>query len=423
MALMFRRLDHILWWTIRSLILGICVGCAMWALNTGVGFITSMRESNPYLILLLPIGALCITLAYEKLGHYLRKGTALVIQMINDGLSGDAYKHDCKSISAKMAPLLFLCTLLSHLVGASTGKEGAGVQIGASIGDYLSHVEDFLLPAKREDHNASTEGIWLIMGAGAAFGALFNAPIAGMLFGLQFSAPGVNRTDAYIPCVVASYTAVIFSHSFLHTPTLTPTLAEYVALTPGHLLELALISIAMGLCCKIFLALASLWKQWLKNHVKSPYGRALASSLILLSLSLGSFPFLKSFPLNGLSANLIGKATAWYMPFLKAIFTILSMGSGFVGGEVIPLLTLGSMLGSLASPLFSLPLSATVSFGSMAMLSAATKLPFVCAILGLELFGFSNPSLLFFTCIISYAVSGKLGIYAKQMPTIALEGR
>ncbi|MDD7200782.1 MAG: chloride channel protein [Sphaerochaetaceae bacterium] len=420
---MGKRIFFMLWWVVRSIVLGICVGCAMWALNTGVGLVSTFRESHPLLLLLIPMAALSVSWLYQWLGPYLRSGTATVIQMINNGISGDAYKHDEQMISVKMAPLLFVSTLLSHLFGASTGKEGAGVQIGASIGNYLSHVEDMLLPKRWEQHDATTQGIWLIMGAGAAFGALFNAPVAGMLFGLQFSAPGVNRTDAYIPCVVASFSAVLFSQNVLHTVTLSPALAESVVATPLLLAQLAVIAVAMGLFCMLFLGLASWWKNWLASHVPGVYRPVLVSSALVLAVSLALYPLFGGFPLNGLSADLIGKQVAWYIPFLKLLLTVLSMGASFVGGEVVPVLVLGSTFGSLFQPLLGIPINALVSFASMGMLSAATKLPFVCAMLGLELFGFSNPALLFFVCLISYAASGSMGIYAKQQPTIALGGR
>lgn len=420
---MGKRVLLMLWWVARSIVLGICVGCAMWAVNTGVGTVTAFRESHPLLLLSIPAGALLVSWLYQVLGPYLRSGTATVIQMINNGISGDAYKHDAQMISVKMAPLLFVATLHSHLVGASTGKEGAGVQIGASIGNYLSHVEDMLLPKRWEQHDATTQGVWLIMGAGAAFGALFNAPVAGMLFGLQFSAPGVNRTDAYIPCVVASFSAVLFSHNVLHTATLAPALAESVAATPVLLVQLAVIAVAMGLFCKLFLGLASFWRNWLASRIPGVYRPVLVSSSLALVVSFALYPLLGGFPLNGLSADLIGKQVAWYIPFLKMLLTVLSMGAGFVGGEVVPVVVLGSTFGSLFAPLFGIPINALVSFSSMGMLSAATKLPFVCAMLGLELFGFANPALLFYVCLISYAASGSMGIYAKQQPTIALGER
>ena len=153
------------------------------------------------------------------------------------------------------------------------------------------------------------------------------------------------------------------------------------------------------------------------------YKPVLVSSCLALALSIALYPLFGGFPLNGLSAGLIGKQVAWYVPFLKMILTVLCMAGGFVGGEVVPVLVLGSTFGSLFQPFLAIPHSALISFASMGMLSAATKLPFVCAMLGMELFGFANPALLFYVCLISYASSGTMGIYARQRPTIALGGR
>ena len=407
-------------WILRAVILGICVGWTMWALSTSVAWVTAFRITHPLLIGLIPVGALTTYLLYRYLGPHLRSGTALVIGMINNGISGSAHTNDSQNISVKMAPLLFFNTVLSHLVGASTGKEGAGVQIGSSIGNYLSHVEDILLPKKWEQHDATTQGVWLIMGAGAAFGALFNAPVAGMLFGLQFSAPGVNRTDAYIPCVVASLSACLFSHEVMHTSTLAPALAPAVAPTAAVLASLTILAILMGLFCKLFLTLGRAYKSFLESHIKKEAKRVLIASLIVLCCSLFCYPLLGGFPLNGLSSDLIGKTVPWYVPLLKMLLTVLSSGAGFVGGEVIPVVVLGSTFGSLFTPFMPIPTQAMALFASMGMLSAATKLPFVCAMLGLELFGYANPALTFFVCLVSFAVSGGLGIYGGQERTIAL---
>lgn len=419
-----KRILNMARWIVRAIVLGVCVGWAMWLLTSLVLKATILRQHHAWLVLLLPLGALAIHALYQWLGPYLKTGTALVIQMINDGISGAAHAEDTKHISPKLAPLILVATFLSHLTGASTGKEGSGVQIGCSIGNYLSHVEDLLLPKRWETHDATTSGVWLICGAGAAFGALFNAPVAGMLFGLQFSAPGVNRTDAFIPCVVATFTSCLFSHRIMHTVTLAPPEAALVSPSPLLLVQLALLALLMGLVCQAFLFLAKAWKGWLGRRFSHKAQEELCSSLLALALSLACWPLLGGFSCNGLSADLIGAQAPWYTLPIKMALTILSMGAGFVGGEVVPTMVLGSLSASLLAPLFSgIPFSALAMFGACGMLSAATKLPFVCAMLSLELFGWANPALSFYVCIIAFACGGKGGIYPMQQRTIALEER
>jgi len=418
---------RVLRWIMRAIVLGVAVGFAMWALSTCVLAMGTFREGHSFLLLFLPLAALLITWLYQILGPYLRSGIAQVIEMINQGLLAismpNARKGDNEAsfISVKMAPLLFFSTILSHFVGASTGKEGAGVQIGASIGSYLSKLEDLLLPKRLEEHDASNSGIWLISGAGAAFGALFHAPVAGTLFGLQFSSPNVNRTDAFIPCLVSSYVACAFSKEVLHIHTISPPLAEAVPLRITTFLYLALLSIAFGFACKLFLFLIRSWKRFLSWRFKGVYERTLCSSILLLALTYLFSLITGSFMLNGLSASLIGQTTQWYVPLLKMALTVVTIGSGFVGGEVIPIMVIGSTFASLFASLLSIPASALAMFGAIGMLSAATKLPLACFMLGLEIFGYANPAALFLVSIVSFSVSGISGIYEKQVKTMALE--
>ncbi|NBK26162.1 MAG: chloride channel protein, partial [Spirochaetia bacterium] len=196
-------------WTLRALVLGCAVGPVIALLTFLVDRAGTIRTANPQILFAIPLGALLTAFLYQKIGSYLKEGSSQVIDMINQGILDIAhptsigYKQDQtihqQRISTKMAPLLLVNTFITHLVGASGGKEGVGVQVGASIGSYLGRFEEKLLHAPKPIHQ---KGIWLISGAGAAFGALFNAPIAGTLFRMQFSNPRVNRTDALLPCLV-----------------------------------------------------------------------------------------------------------------------------------------------------------------------------------------------------------------------------
>ncbi|MCH3908658.1 MAG: chloride channel protein [Sphaerochaeta sp.] len=408
-------------WLIRGIALGVVVGAAMWLLTTAIVKISGLRSAHVSLQMALPLGAIITAWLYQTLGPYLRSGTAQVIEIINHGLIAlvsPTSAHDdektAENISAKMVPLLYLSTMISHLVGASTGKEGAGVQIGASVGNYVARLEDVLLPKHLEHHDPTDTGIWMICGAGAAFGALFNAPVAGTLFGLQFSSPQVNRSEAFIPSLMASFTACFISKNLLGIATLSPTPSQEVTLTPMVFVTLFLLAVAMGLFSMLFIFLAGGYRAWLSKRFTSVWTRTLFSSVLLLAFSFLFAEIIGDWRLNGLSSALIGTQVAWYIPLGKMLLTVLSIGSGFVGGEVIPIMVLGSTASSLFSGLAELPLSAITCFGALGMLSAATKLPLACFMLGLEIFGFANPEALFFVCMVSYSVSGMKGIYEKQ---------
>ncbi len=415
-------------WVLRSLILGLAVGLAISALTLSIGWASSVRESHPFLLLFIPVGAVLTAFLYAKVGPYLKDGASQVIQMINLGIqdiahpSSMGFKQDPHShyskISTKMAPLLFVNTFITHLVGASGGKEGVGVQIGASIGSNLNRFERYLFYRNSPSVDMKGQGIWLISGAGAAFGALFNAPVAGTLFGLQFSSPRENRTDALLPCLLSSTTACLLGQA-IKVHTFRPLVVENFPLTLTTLLALSVVAIAFGLFSRLFCLAVHLSKSLFAKIRRNLLLRALVASSCLLVATLIIYAFTGSFQYNGLSMDLIvqaqlGKTTA-IAPLLKLLLTALTLGSGFVGGEVIPILVIGATSGSLLSNLTSIPVSTMAMFGSIGMLSGSTKLPLACFVLGLELFGYANALPLFLVASLSFVASGKRGIYEKQI--------
>jgi H+/Cl- antiporter ClcA len=421
-------------WTIRSILLGLAVGPVIFFLTRTVEVATKLRNTYPWLILGIPLGALITAILYEKLGHYLKDGNNQVINLINQGIidiahptsigyKGDQENHSNR-ISTKMAPLLFLNTFITHLVGASGGKEGVGVQVGASIGSYLGCFEAHFFPKRSIKLQSHHREVWLISGAGAAFGALFNAPIAGTLFGLQFSSPRVNRTDALLPCFISSTTACLISQA-MNIHTLKPLKAEAFGLDAENMVVLIVLALIFGLTSKLFCYLIHLTKLILKTITTNPIKQVLIPSFLLLGLSLGIYIATGSFQYNGMSTGLITQAalgtSSKVAPLLKLLLTTLTIGCGFAGGEVIPIMVIGATTGALFAPFCSIPLSSMVMLGAIGMLSGATKLPLACFILGLELFGYGNPLSLFLVCCIAYIASGKTGIYEKQIAPVSID--
>ena len=412
-------------WTLRAIIMGCVVGPAIALLTYLVSLASGIRAAHPFILFAIPLGALSTALLYQKIGPYLREGSSQVIDMINQGILDIAhptsigYKQDQSAheqrISSKMLPLLLVNTFITHLVGASGGKEGVGVQIGASIGSIMGRIEERLLNTPKPIHQ---KGIWLISGAGAAFGALFNAPIAGTLFGMQFSNPRVNRTDALLPCLVASFTACIVSQA-MHMKTLVPVSATSFPLDLKTIGMLLILSLIMGLVSRLFCHLTHLTKAFFTKITPDPYKKALLASTILLLASLILYRISGSYAYNGLSIEQILEAeygpTSPLAPLYKRTLTALTIGRGFVGGEVIPILVIGATAGSIFAPFMPIPVSALSMFGAIGMLSGSTKLPLACFVLGLELYGFGNPTALFLVCSASFIFSGRLSIYERQI--------
>ena len=114
-------------WIIIACITGVVVGAVGVAFVKGLGYVTGLRTSHPYIILGLPIAGIAIVALYKICKYENDKGTNLVISTI----------HAETEIPLRMAPLIFISTLLTHMFGGSAGREGAALQLGGSIGNQL----------------------------------------------------------------------------------------------------------------------------------------------------------------------------------------------------------------------------------------------------------------------------------------------
>ena len=427
-------------WLVRGILVGLVIGPVMYLLASMIHCVGEFRESHPVLLSLIPIGAVTTAWLFQKTGAYLRQGTNLAIEKINERIlsslrvsnipfSNHIQTSKGVALTPKVIPLMFVNTAITHLTGASGGKEGAGVQIGTAVASVLNWLEQKLRerigrPAEKSDRMDIT-GIWLITGAGAAFGALFNAPMAGTWFGLRFASPRITRTEAFLPCMAGSFTASLVSEALGNRPISLEGPMESVAFGLGPLLLVCLSGVLFGLLSLLFCTVVQIFKHFVAKLSKNDLLRALYSSLMLLGCTGIFYLITGSFAYNGLSPSLFTAAaqgqTTWIDPIAKLLLTALSITAGFSGGEIIPLMMIGATAGSLLAPVFGLPVSMMAVFGAVGTLSGGTKLPLVCFLLSLELFGFENPTLLFAVCIFGCICSGRTGIYESQRDPLAYQ--
>ncbi|MDX9809175.1 MAG: chloride channel protein [Sphaerochaetaceae bacterium] len=421
-------------WLVRGSIVGICIGLVISLFVTSIELASHVRSENWWLYLLLPAVAAFTVFVYKKIGKSLDLGTTLAIDAINSMIitalnpSSETDPQIAQlqhRVPLRLAPVVFGASVLSHVVGASAGKEGAGVQIGTSIAGGLSRLERHLVALatknktvlKRGLYNDRDLGMWLICGSGAAFGALFNAPVAGTLFGTQVASPRINRLEAMAPCLTASYIACWIAN-LLKTGYHRFPLVDTVALDVSTVAKVLIAAMCFGLLSRLFCIASKACKK-IVSKFSSPIVGAASAAAVLAILTLVEWKLLGTTAFNGLGYQLIDTAylgsVAWWIPLIKLSFTAITLAAALKGGEVVPLLVCGATLGSAMSGLLGLPPSLLASYGAVATLAGATKLPVVCFMLGIEFFGATNPALLFLACTVGYLTSGNLGIYQKQL--------
>ncbi len=402
---------------VRGFFTGVVSALAITLFAFVVAESTAINKEYRILLLAIPLAAFLTSFLYKKLGNIFRQGTNEAINDINLRDSGveTMAKREARAVRPEMGLVAGITCALTHLSGASGGKEGAGVQIGLACASFVSWVEDRFHDI---DDNVEAHGTYLMCGASAAFGALFSAPISGVLFGTQFASPRTTRLDAWLPCTVSSFTAVLISKALgihiLSIPEVT-----VLAFNTSNTLYVALLAVLIGLAARFFCFFIHETKDVFSTHIKNEYMKTVAPATVLLALTGIVYLFRGDFRYNGLGGDLLadiinGNFYA-YDSLIKLVFVTLTFTASFSGGEVVPLLIIGSGLGALFASLTGLEISGMAAIGAVAMLSGGTNLPLVCFALGLELFGYTEPILLFLATGIAFVASGKHGIYSTQI--------
>lgn len=386
-------------WFFLALLSGSVVGVVISAFLKSLQLATYLREQNGWLIYLLPFGGAVVSYIYFKYGKDSSKGNNLIIQRINEG---DGY------IPFRMAPLVFFGTFITHLFGGSAGREGTGVQIGASISAKISRLLKL---------NKSDTTIIIISGVSSGFGVVFGTPIAGTIFGLEVSNVGRMRYEAIIPCLIASYIgnsiATLFkvTHIDYH-------MEEVAANNPTVFLKVIICAILFGLVSKLFSEATHYLKKYFSKKLTKDYIKSFVGGMIIIVFVL----VINDRSYLGLSLDLLSKSfeqpVESYSFIIKLLFTSITLATGFQGGEVTPLFVIGATLGNVLGVIMNLPISFLAALGMIGVFCGGTKTPIASFVMALELFGGGNIKFIFLACVISYVFAGKSGIYSSQKNSI-----
>ncbi len=383
-------------WLALSILIGIIVGFVSGCFGYILNIVTSLRLTHPRLLFLLPFGAVLIVAMYNLILHTKDPGTNLVLSAI----------HSDDKIPLRMAPLIFISTIITHFVGGSAGREGAALQLGGSIGNAFGRL--FHLH-KKEDTN-----IMIMCGMSAAFSALFGTPIAAAVFSMEVVSVGIMHYAALLPCAISALIArsiakVFFGlgapfYDILKVP-------DFGLLSAVQISALAILCGAVSiLFCLVLHQSSYLYQKYLKN----PYVRALVggSSVLILTLLVGHQTY------NGTGTSMIQDCINGEIHsaafIIKIIFTALTLGCGYKGGEIVPTLFIGASFGSLFGNLFGFCPSLCSAVGMGALFCGVTNCPITSLLICFELFGFEGTPYFLLAIGFSYMVSGYYGLYSSQ---------
>lgn len=383
-------------WIAFSLIVGILVGGLSALFALGIGKVTAWRLAHSWMLFGLPIAGMIIVYFYEKFGDSIEGGTNLVLTSIRER----------KEIPGRMAPMIFGATLLTHAFGGSAGREGAALQLGGSLGSKVGEA----LHLDRDDVRRA-----IMCGMSASFSALFGTPLAATVLPLGMTTVGAMYYSALVPCSIASI-AAYFVAEMLGVPPEQYSIPVMPDLVPG-LLRAALLALLCAVVSSFFCWMMHMTEHQFRKWLPNPYLRVLAGSgmILLMTYLAGSQEFNGTG--NGVIHALLTDPETHLIPwafFIKIVFTAVTLGSGFKGGEIVPSLFIGASFGALYAQWIGGYPPFYAAIGMACLFCGVTNTPISALLISFELFGFGNMPFFLIAVSLTYLFSGNYGLYRAQ---------
>ncbi|KIR01995.1 hypothetical protein P261_00809 [Lachnospiraceae bacterium TWA4] len=381
-------------WLLFANVTGFVVGGVAIAFSYAMGWATSTRKDYPLIVLALPLAGLVIAFLYQTFAKD-DKGTNQILLSIRSE----------EDVPFYMAPLIFISTVITHLFGGSAGREGAALQMGGSLSYSLGK----LFRINMDDKNAV-----IMCGMSAAFAALFGTPLAATIFALEVVSVGIMYYSALVPCAFSALIAAWFAKTCGVHPesfSIVGPIPSYNLILMGKVLILGMgCAFVSMLFCILMHKIAHLYQEKLEN----PYLRIVVAGLIILALTklVGTTDYM------GAGMDIIEKSIegeARHLDFFwKMIFTALTLGAGYKGGEIVPSFFIGATFGCVMGQILGFSSSLCAAVGMVSVFCGVTNCPVTSLFIAAELFGFEGAYYYLPAIVVSYMLSGYFGLYSSQ---------
>lgn len=383
-------------WLVLGALVGLVCGVASAIFLLLLDVVTHVRTRDERFVYALPLAGLVIGLVYERFGERIKAGNNLIIDTIHD---------DGPEVPLRMAPMVLLGTVAAHLFGASVGREGTAVQMGASLTDWLSH---------RLRVGPELRLQLLAAGVAGGFGSVFGTPIAGAVFGLEFIVLGRLKYDALVPALVAAVVGDLVTRRLGVTHAVYPVVPP-VELSALFTLKWVVFAVAVAVVTVVFIELVHFLKKQGELRVPRLPLRLFLGGVVLVALwKLSGTSDYLGLGVPGILRAFEDPALPLTVFALKLLFTAVALGAGFPGGEVTPLFFIGAALGSALAHLLGIPVVLGAGVGLAAVFAAASNAPLALSIMAVELLGVGIFPHVVIVAVIAYVLTGQRGIYSSQ---------
>lgn len=380
-------------WLVLSILVGLIVG------PIGASFGLALRDANaaraayPWLLFLLPFAGLAIVWAYRSANA----GTGSINEVF------DAVREQ-RLLPLLAAPLIYASTVITHLCGGSAGREGAALLMGGVVAGEFGR----LLRLDARGRRSIT-----LCGMSAGFAAVFGTPLAATVFALEVMDVGSMQYSALLPCLISA----LLGEWIAVQMKLPPTAYELQATLPPEpmqLVKVLLFGVLIGFLSAVFCLLMHQVAHRFQHALPNPYVRVVVGAVLVIAATL----LLRTGDYNGagesvIEAALDGHAVPWAF-VLKMLFTAVTLGCGFKGGEIVPIFFTGATFGCVVGPLLGIPAPLGAALGMVALFCGCTNSPLASILLSIELFGSDCLPLFALACAASYLMSGYSSLYSRQ---------
>lgn len=381
-------------WAVISAFVGLAGGLVGVLFHISVEYATDLREQNEWMIWLLPAGGLVIVLLYKLSKVSKNIGTNEIISCIRSD----------EKVPAVLAPLIFVSTVITHLFGGSAGREGAALQIGGTIGYHSGRL--FRLDEK-DMH------LIVLCGMSAVFSALFGTPLTAAIFAMEVVSVGIIYYSGLVPCLFSSLIAYGLSLLFGAQP-VRFTLKVIPDISIMNILRIIVLAALCAAVSILFCIALHKTHSLLDKLIKNDYLRIAAggAAIILLTVLFGSYDY------NGAGMDVITRAVGGEAKpeafLLKILFTAITIGAGYKGGEIVPTFFIGATFGCVAGSLLGLDAGFSAAIGIAALFCGVVNCPVSSVFLSIELFGADGVVLFMIACAVTNMLSGNYGLYKSQ---------